>query len=85
MKKYIKKPVTIEAVQWDGENVAEIGEFLSANDYTLRGGSLYLDTVYGKILCPIGSYIVKNPNGECLPCREDIFTKTYEEYKKSEA
>jgi hypothetical protein len=29
IKKYTKKPVTIEALQWTGENVSEIFEFCS--------------------------------------------------------
>ena len=27
IKKYRKKPVTIEAIQWNGENLSEIDEF----------------------------------------------------------
>ena len=35
MKKYIKKPVEIEAVQWTGFNPTEIKEF--AGDYIIKG------------------------------------------------
>lgn len=30
IKKYRKKPVTIEAIQWDGENLSEIDKFTQA-------------------------------------------------------
>ena len=33
IKKYRKKPVTIEAIQWNGENLSEIDEFTKSKAY----------------------------------------------------
>lgn len=78
IKKYIKNPIPIEAVQWDGNNEEEVLAFIGETAQ-LRGGSLYIKTLEGDMLATIGSYIIKGVNGEFYPCREDIFEKTYEE------
>lgn len=78
IKKYIKNPIPVEAIQWDGNNEEEILAFIGKTAQ-LRGGSLYIKTLEGDMLAPIGSYIIKGVNGEFYPCREDIFQKTYEE------
>ena len=33
IKKYRKKPVTIEAIQWNGENLSEIDELAEENPF----------------------------------------------------
>lgn len=78
-KKYIKNPIPIEAIQWDGNNVEEVVNFIGKDSAEVRGGSLYIKTLEGDMLATIGSYIIKGVNGEFYPCREDIFKKTYEE------
>jgi hypothetical protein len=77
-KKYVKKPIPVEAIQWDGNNEDEVVNFIG-EPAEIRGGSLYIKTLEGDMLAPIGSYIIKGVNGEFYPCREDIFKKTYEE------
>lgn len=79
IKKYIKNPIPIEAIQWDGNNVEEVVNFIGKDSAEVRGGSLYINTLEGDMLATIGSYIIKGVNGEFYPCREDIFKKTYEE------
>lgn len=79
--KYIKKPIPIEAIQWTGDNIDEIRDFISTEEYNIRGGSLYIKTLEGDMFAPIGSYIIKGVNGEFYPCREGIFEKTYEEVR----
>lgn len=81
IKKYIKHPIAIEAIQWNGDNIEEITSFTSKETISLRGGSLYIKTLEGDMLATIGSYIIKGVNGEFYPCREDIFEKTYEEVR----
>jgi hypothetical protein len=83
IKKYIKNPIPIEAVQWNGENIKEIADFIGEYTGEIRGGSLYIKTIEGDMFAPIGSYIIKGVNGEFYPCREDIFEKTYEEVSAS--
>lgn len=78
IKKYIKNPIPIEALQWNGDNKDEVLSFIGESA-EIRGGSLYIKTLEGDMLATIGSYIIKGVNGEFYPCREDIFEKTYEE------
>ena len=82
IKKYIKNPIPIDALQWNGDNKDEILNFIGESA-EIRGGSLYIKTLEGNMFAPIGRYIIKGVNGEFYPCREDIFEKTYEEVSTS--
>ena len=83
-KKYTKKPVTIEALQWTGENVSEIFEFCSMsyraiiNPETSEMG-LIIQTLEGPMTASIGDYIIKGIKGEFYPCKPDIFALTYDD------
>ena len=79
VKKYIKRPIAIEALQWTGDNIEEIMAFANKDIISFRGGSLYVKTLEGDMLATIGSYVIKGVDGEFYPCREDIFEKTYEQ------
>ena len=76
---YRKKPVTVEAVQWTGENLAEMCEFIDSEVFEIipRVG-LVIHTLEGDHHASTGDYIIKGVNGECYPCKPDIFAKTYE-------
>ena len=81
--KYRKKPVVIDAIQWDGINEAEISRFVADKDLyffdedRVRGG-LVIKTLEGENSASIGDYIVKGVDGEFYPCKPDVFEKTYE-------
>ena len=78
-KWYRKKPVMIEAVQWTGENHAEMCEFIDPEAFEIipRVG-LVIHTLEGDHYASPGDYIIKGINGEFYPCKPDIFAKTYE-------
>ena len=78
-KSYRKKPVMIEAVQWTGENHAEMCEFIDPETFEIipRVG-LVIHTLEGDHYASPGDYIIKGINGEFYPCKPDIFAKTYE-------
>ena len=95
IKQYRKKPVIIEAVQWNGLNFKEIEEFAGYNvaileevrkpnmDMKIPGDyRLCIRTLEGVMDARKGDYIIKGVNGECYPCKPDIFEKTYEEVKR---
>jgi hypothetical protein len=92
MSKFRKKPVVIEAMQWDGSiaNADEI-EMWSGGKTTCRGFGMdrapstkpvqigiYIETREGYIRADAGDWIIKGVNGEFYPCKPDIFAKTYE-------
>ena len=76
---YRKKPVVVEAVQWTGENHAEMCEFIDPEVFEIipRVG-LVIHTLEGDHHASPGDYIIKGVNGEFYPCKPDIFVKTYE-------
>ncbi len=82
MKAYRKKPVVIQALQWDGDNIAEITKFCSkcysnpsTNDETQV---LTVATLEGNMRATISDFIIKGVDGEFYPCKKSIFEKTYE-------
>ena len=80
IKRYRKKPVTIEAVQWTGNNISEICKFTGRDvSHLLSGGQLYITTLEGVHHASVGDYIIKGVKGEFYPCKPDIFANTYEE------
>lgn len=81
IKKYVKKPVAIEAVPWTGNNLAEINEFMK-KFIKVIGLTLEIPTLEGNMKASLGDYIIKGVNGEFYPCKPDIFAKTYEEVTK---
>ena len=78
--KFRKKPVEIEAIQWDGFNVEEMKTFITS-DYSIVGIRLYLKTLESdgetQLAMP-ADWIIKGVKGEFYPCKPDVFEQTYE-------
>jgi len=87
VKKYVKKPVEIEAILWNGSNQAEIIKFCtveklhSCHAILMANGDLIIGTLEGQHLASNGDYIIKGIKGEFYPCKPDIFELTYSEVK----
>ena len=85
VKKYKKKPVIIEAIQFvdDAERITEIYNFVGAGlsvDYSKKEKPvLKIPTLEGVMTASEGDYIIKGVKGEFYPCKPDIFENTYEE------
>ena len=80
VQKFRKKPVVIEAVQYDGANSVEIENF-SEGAIVKNGGKsdeMHVTTLEGLVYAVTGDWIIKGVNGEFYPCKPDIFDKTYE-------
>jgi hypothetical protein len=79
--KYRKKPIVIEAVQWTGDNLTEMSNFMPSNIWELTGGelsALEIKTLEGNHLAMPKDFIIKGVKGEFYPCKPDIFEMTYE-------
>jgi hypothetical protein len=91
--KYRKKPVVIDAIKYNGDNLIQALEFTgmhpkfyeffdSLGDYEdyvkSTGGIFKIFTLEGVMSVSIGDYIIKGVSGESYPCKPDIFEKTYE-------
>jgi hypothetical protein len=70
--KFRKKPVIIEAVQFDGINLPE-GVNREPN---MEDG--YIDTLEGRMTVRQGDWVITGVKGEKYPCKPDIFEQTYE-------
>lgn len=82
MKKFRKKPIVIEAIQWTGENKKEIDKFIGIEVQDTYGGeNLIIETLEGDHIAKIGDWIIKGVKGEFYPCKPGIFEKTYESVK----
>jgi len=92
MAKFRKKPVVVEALQWDGtrackEQIEDAFYNLETNNVELPmdgewDGKHYLSwTIYtleGLITADPGDWIITGVKGEHYPCKPDIFELTYE-------
>ena len=77
--KFRKKPVVIEAVQYDGTS-ASIAGFVPAHLYVKYSGSEVLEvlTLEGPLVAQVGDWIIKGIRGEFYPIKDGIFRETYE-------
>ncbi len=78
IKKYRKKPVIIETIQWIGNNLSEIENFIGRSVKN-KETTIVIHTLEGDMEASIDDYIIKGVNGEFYSCKPDIFFKTYEE------
>ncbi len=81
--KYRKKPVEIEAVEWNGANHLITETFMKGSgasiDYSeYQLGVIKIPTLEGVMDARVGDYIIKGVKGEFYPCKPDIFKLTYE-------
>ncbi len=81
MRKFRKKPVIIEAVQFTGLNFAEIEDFVGGDFGKDSNGHSVISTLEGAMHVSSSDWVIKGVEGEFYPCKPDIFKKTYEEVK----
>jgi hypothetical protein len=87
-RRFRKRPVVIQAVQWDDStaSLAELRRF--AGDWVIgepSDGELPIATLEDgsgaltvKHLASQGDWIIRGVQGEYYPCKPDIFAATYE-------
>lgn len=89
MAQFRKRPVVIEAVQWTGENLAEVVRFagnnvrLGVEPDGIVGLSLDRLEVFAVkeqtwVCCPIQHWVIRGVADEFYPCAPDVFDKTYD-------
>ena len=80
---YRKKPVIIEAIQFedttkclmelDALGLGVVCDYADRDNPVLKIG-----TLEGQMLARVGDFIIKGVAGEFYPCKPDIFEATYE-------
>lgn len=76
--KFRKKPVEVEAIQYNGDNAYEIINFTEKHAAKTMGESLTIKTLEGQMQCAVNDWVIKGVKGEFYPCKPDIFEATYE-------
>lgn len=85
--KYRKKPVEIEAFQYDGDFKDSKGKYYipewgikayKEGILFFDGPTLKVKTLEGNMIASEKDFIIQGINGEIYPCKPDIFEKTYE-------
>lgn len=90
--KYRKKPVVIEAIQWDGNNEIQIMNFVGKalkvsippsgfeldHELTNEMINIFIPTLEGEMRADRKDFIIKGVAGEFYPCKPEIFEATYE-------
>ncbi len=82
--KFRKKPVEVEAVQFQGGVSSGnhiIGWMSAGTSYPARweDGNLLIKTLEGIMRAFPGDWIIRGVKGEYYPCKPDIFESTYEQ------
>jgi hypothetical protein len=93
MPKYRKKPVVIEAIQYNGHNGPEIelwsdrqvleSPILEPTKDNPSGAYLQIHTLEGWMTCIKGAWVIRGIKGEYYSCKDDIFAMTYEPVDES--
>lgn len=95
IKKYIKKPIPIEAVQFTGDNGVWIqqnfcpkfkGKLQMWTDPTEKLDtvvqqmfSCWIETLQGNMAVKVGDYVIKGIRGQFYSCDRDIFRESYDQ------
>lgn len=83
-KRYRKKPIVIEALQFTGANLAECLTWAvgvsaeAAEGCAIMNLPLFIPTLEGNMRTNPGDWIIKGVKGEFYPCKPDIFEATYD-------
>ena len=86
---FIKKPIVIEAIQWNGKNFDAVHNFMKffhgnkgayedAEEGAIKTGKIYIPTLEGIRTLSKNDWIIKGVKGEFYPCKPDIFKSTYQ-------
>lgn len=91
VKRYTKKPVTVEAIRWTGKNLEDLKNFVGDSlEYDIMDAAwevgkgpvtvnVRIRTLEGVHHASVGDFIIKGVRGEFYPCKPDIFQETYVE------
>lgn len=80
MNQYRKKPVVVEAIQWNGENEVEVSRLMNEKTFSVQypENTITIFTFEGEMTANLGDWIIKGVKGEFYPVKPDIFKETYD-------
>ena len=88
IQKFRKKPIIVEGVQWTGDNLREIVDFIPSLQYhnsnwewyekSVKENGLGIFIYEGFSIVEIGDWILRDINNEFYPIKPNILEATYE-------
>lgn len=79
MPVFRKKPVTVEAVQWNGRNFGDVHMLAGPMVVLAQNGVLRVNVNdEDMVAVRAGDWIIKGTAGEFYPCAPDVFANVYE-------
>ncbi len=80
--KFRKRPIVVDAFQWNGERPlpAPLEEYRDAYDLPVKDKSV-INTLEGRLLVSKGDWVIRGVRGEYYSCKPDIFEQTYQKVK----
>ena len=90
IKKYVKKPVEVEALQWTGDNIDDMCAFIGIDNVDFPNkteddeiGVLFIKSPFTElsIYVPDNFFVIKDSNGDCYTCSPEKFREEYYEGK----
>ena len=83
VRRYVKRPVQVEAMQFDGGNLDELRAFAGPTvqiyneKLTNVAPMISIHTLEGVMNVTPGDWIIRGVKGEFYPCKPDIFDASY--------
>ncbi len=82
MPQFRKKPVVVNAVQWDG-SITTLGPLWGLTkqpeiQQDFLSDDLVIPTLEGEMTAKVGDWIIVGTKGEMYPCKPEIFAEIYE-------
>ena len=91
-QRFTKRPVTIEAIQWDGtpSGATPIIDWILNHDHSAdywapgewdhetNVAYIRITTLEGNMIASRGDWIIRGVRGEFYPCKPGIFAETYQ-------
>lgn len=79
MPRFRKRSLTVEALQWTGDNLEDIRRFTDdAADLDESTGELEIATLEGIMCAKIGDWVIKGVHGEFYACDGAVFSDSYD-------
>lgn len=83
-RKFRKKPVEVEAIEFTGENARDVATWIGEGvllESDSKGfmNRVVIQTLEGDMTAVVGDWIIKGVQGEFYPCKPSIFDETYDE------
>lgn len=86
VSRFVKRPVVIEAMQWDGENetLNLLAKFINKDINLDIESKFVIHTLEGDMTVSLFDWIIKGVKGEFYSCKPEIFLQTYDVWDEIE-